>query len=303
MNKENTHKEPCEGGMDFSRAHDRARLARDVYKKPEYAARGTGDWEEVANAAELGYPRHSSSFAASLYKRTNKKTGKDEYAIAYRGMTGVDDLDDAVIVAVAGFPKQFYDAYEFAQEVAEIYGIDLSKADFTGHSMGGYLAQAVGVACNAENIWMFNSPAMRDKDMLAVPDKLAAVLGADKAPHEDDIDYTRLSERITAFRTQNDPVARLRKSHGTVVQGGFERKPHSIATLEKLLEDQAAGCAETGRVFKKQEDVPEGGRKMMSLFVETAKDLLTRRRPPNDNRKKDGNPLPPYRKKPNGRSP
>lgn len=283
--------------MDFAAAHDRARLARDVYKKPDYAARGTGDWEEVTDAAALGYPRHSSSFAASLYKRTDEKTGQEEYAIAYRGMTGVDDLDDAVIMAVAGFPKQFYDAYEFAQEVAEIYGIDLSKTDFTGHSMGGYLAQAVGVACNAEHIWMFNSPAMREKDMLALPEKLAAVLGAEKAPHEDDIDYTRLSERITAFRTQNDPVARLRKSHGTVVQGGFEKKPHSIATLEKLLEDQAAGRAENGRIFKKQEEMPDGGRKVMSLFVETAKDLLARRRSP-----KESNPLPP-RRHPRGKGP
>ena len=283
--------------MDFSIAHDRARLARAVYKKPEYADRGTGDWVEVTDAAALGYPKHSSSFAASLYKRMNDKTGKEEYTIAYRGMTGRDDLDDAVIMAVIGFPKQFYDAYEFAQEVAEIYGIDLSKTDFTGHSMGGYLAQAVGVACNAENIWMFNSPAMRDKDMLAIPDKLAAALGTEKAPHEDDIDYTRLSERITAFRTQNDPIARLGKSHGTVVQGGFEKKPHSIAALEKLLEDQATGRAATGRVFKKQDEMPDGGRKVMSLFVETAKDLLARRRPPKEN-----NPLPP-RRNPRGKGP
>ena len=297
MNKKHDHNDPAPDAMDFAIAHDRARLARDVYKKPEYAGRGTGDWEEVVNAADLGYPKHSSSFAASLYKRVDDKTGKEEYTIAYRGMTGVDDLDDALIMAVIGFPKQFYDAYEFAQEVAEIYGIDLSKTDFTGHSMGGYLAQAVGIACNAENIWMFNSPAMRDKDMLAIPDKLAAVLGADKAPHEDDIDYTGLSGRITAFRTQNDPVARLRKSHGTVVQGGFEKKPHSIATLEKLLEDQATGRAENGSLFKKQGEMPDGGRKMMSLFVETTKDLLARRRLP-----KDDNPPSP-RRKPRGKGP
>ncbi|TNE33009.1 MAG: hypothetical protein EP349_00375 [Alphaproteobacteria bacterium] len=295
MNRKPDQQENRGDAMDFAVAHDRARLARDVYKKPEYADRGTGDWEEVTNAAELGYPKHSSSFAASLYKRTDEKTGKEEYAIAYRGMTGVDDLDDAVIMAVIGFPKQFYDAYEFAQEVAETYGIDLKETEFTGHSMGGYLAQAVGVACNAENIWMFNSPAMRDKDMLLIPDKLAAVLGEDKAPHEDDIDYTRLGERITAFRTQNDLVARLRKSHGAVLQGGFEKKPHSIAAMEKLLEDQASGTATEGSLFKKQEEGPETGRKMMSLFVETARDLLARRRSQNDNAPQN---KPPRRKGP-----
>jgi len=299
MNKKPDPYDPREDEMDFTAAHDRARLARDVYKKPEYADRGTGDWVEVTNAAELGYPKHSSSFAAALYKHTDEKTGKEKYAIAYRGMTGMDDLDDAVIMAVLGFPKQFYDAYEFAQQVADKYGIELSETEFTGHSMGGYLAQAVGVACNAEKIWMFNSPAMREKDMLLIADKLAAVLGEDKSPHEDEIDYTRLGERITAFRTQNDLVARLRKGHGAVLQGGFEKKPHSIATLEKLLEDQATGNAADGRMFKKQEDMLDTGRKVMSLFVETARELLTRRPPQNDKPENDK----PLRRKPRGSGP
>ena len=257
--------------VEYAEARDRARLARYVYKKPDYP-QDKGDWEEVITAEEMGYPKCSSSFGASLYKKKDEKTGKDQYAIAFRGINGVDDLDDALILAVIGYPKQFFDAYAFTRDVEEKYGIDLKKTEFIGHSMGGYLAQAVGISCNAGKIWMYNSPAMREKDIVRLPEKIESVFQNIYKPVE--IDYARLDERIVSFRTQNDVVARLGKKSGTVLQSGFEIRPHSILTLEKLLDEQMEKGGQA--LFRLKEPLAKSGRKIMRLFIQNTKDMFER---------------------------
>lgn len=261
--------------VDYETAHDRARLARDVYKNDKHEDNGIGDWVEVIRSDAFDLPKHSTGFVGGFYMRVDDETGEAEYAIVYSGMDGIEDLEDAITLAVIGYPKQFYDAYIFAQEIAEAYDIDLKTTDFVGHSMGGYLAQSVGIACGAEKMWMYNSPSMRIKDIKSIGKQLLEKLSDDMHVCLKDMNFENLGERIESFRTRNDVVARLGNSQRTVLESGVEMRPHSIETLEKLLLN-AANAEDGHRASFNEKSINNG---LVSRFTDEigdrARDMIT----------------------------
>ncbi|MGC6366894.1 MAG: tandem-95 repeat protein [Candidatus Marinamargulisbacteria bacterium] len=133
-------------------------------------------WEKVIRSDELAANdpsiRFSDSFFGCLYKREVRNVDNElvtEYAIAYRGSDDRGDwiksnkpiLDDKL-------PEQYKDGKKFADELQK-YLIDrnieteITTKDFayTGHSLGGALAQLVAVKNQAVgNVYTYNAPGV-----------------------------------------------------------------------------------------------------------------------------------------------
>jgi hypothetical protein len=75
-----------------------------------------------------------------------KKTGADEYVIAFRG-TEPDswfDIGADAMIGLSNYNPQFNDAKAFVQEMMATHNIIADNLTLTGHSLGGILTQSVG---------------------------------------------------------------------------------------------------------------------------------------------------------------
>ena len=89
---------------------------------------------------QLDPPRTETGFYGAAYQNA-----AGEIVIAFRGMERTDRGDRQAVAAIARgeVPAQFAAAMDFYQQVLETYGSTGAPITFTGHSLGGALAQMV----------------------------------------------------------------------------------------------------------------------------------------------------------------
>lgn len=141
----------------LGQSRDLALLSSDAYNEGAY---GQGSvppgWvrlevEQPAGAAESG-------FHATAYK--NELTG--QVVVAYAGTNDMKDITGSDFdVLLHNVPAQTAFAIKFAEDAAKEAGLggDLGSITYTGHSLGGGLAQLVAEANNAPAM-TFNAPGM-----------------------------------------------------------------------------------------------------------------------------------------------
>jgi hypothetical protein len=131
-----------------------AKLAEHAYKRdPRLLPEG---WSVLTDSIE--YEKECTGFYAVVYKNENPKPGEAEYAIAFRGTNNLPDMLDDVNIFMRQLPRQFGQSVEFVNDICEKYGIEPSKLELTGHSLGGYLARTAGTMLDVNKVWNFNSP-------------------------------------------------------------------------------------------------------------------------------------------------
>jgi len=151
-------------GHDITK-NDAIELSEDVYKDEGQAPDGFEIVsEQQRNKLGLGdsiFEGPETGFRARLYR--NKKTG--EYTLAFAGSTGPLSGPDwrANAAELMGLSAQHSQAVRLARIVSEVVskqGVDLS---FTGHSLGGGLAEAaagsVSLPAHRQAV-VFNSPGL-----------------------------------------------------------------------------------------------------------------------------------------------
>lgn len=144
-------------------AVERARLAEDAYKvgqgePPEGWERVTGEaLKKLGGTSEL-FPQLRKAFKAAEYPdgyyaelyRSNPATfGEERYVLSFRGTQGKLDGMADLVQAFGGDTEQYAKAVKCAQKLKQILG---RKMDITGHSMGGGMATAAGIATGSP-VW------------------------------------------------------------------------------------------------------------------------------------------------------
>lgn len=149
--------------MPYITVSDTAKAAKNIYKNTDFESFTLlGGFFDPKNTNRFGWEKQGDAGGASagIYK-FNKQ--KDMYILSYRGSSnspftkgdGRKDwtVDDATLAA--GFtPERASDSVKYANQCMSQYeGFIL----VVGHSLGGYLAQVVGLTCNLPFI-TYNAP-------------------------------------------------------------------------------------------------------------------------------------------------
>lgn len=133
-----------------------AALSWDVYRlelnqPPE-------GWKVIGVARGRG--ADVKGLCACFYERTDG--GVPRYAVAFRGTNKLRDMNnfgaDARIMLLK-LPLQHDRGVKFVQDICRENNINPADVAYTGHSLGGYLADTIGTSFNSNNIWRFNAPA------------------------------------------------------------------------------------------------------------------------------------------------
>ena len=74
-----------------------------------------------------------------------REAGTNNYVIAFRGTQEKLDILEDVIIGLQNFSPQYYQALAFVDRMKNEHGLTDGQLTLTGHSLGGILAQAVGV--------------------------------------------------------------------------------------------------------------------------------------------------------------
>lgn len=205
-----------------SHVQQRLAVAQDVYKGIS-TEELPGGWRRAADSTQaMG---HGNGLFAAVYERTVRDN--PEYMVAFRGLDDWRDLDDIVKIKFGGLPQQVFNAIAFSQAMAHERNIPLSSMSFTGHSLGGYLARAVGVVAQATDIVAFNSPGLYRNDLTPLT-ALRRSFNHLAPP----ITAAEIGQRVQNLNAEDDLVSRFGSLRGTVVSiPTQEGSPHSISTL------------------------------------------------------------------------
>jgi hypothetical protein len=142
--------------MSFMTVLHTAEAAKAIYKNNDFEGHTLlGGFFDPKNDDRLGWSKEGDAGggSAGVYKNNG---GKDQYILSYRGSKGgkdwkVDDLQIARNITV----DRASDCIGYARQVQAQY-----KGAFilvVGHSLGGFLAQVVGVECDLPFI-TYNAP-------------------------------------------------------------------------------------------------------------------------------------------------
>lgn len=215
------------GKSELASVKERFAVASDAYKDTKHTSHAlAGGWQRVFDSSEIP-GLNDGGFYGSLYKRTIN--GRDEHIIAFRGMDGITDLDDAANLALGRIPGQFSDAYKFTKIAAEKFNLDPSKVEYVGHSMGGYLAKAVGVLNESEKIYSYNGPGLFHDDLHGLPARVRKEFGENKA----DITKDRIERSITSINSKFDVVSWIGEMSGKTIKIQTHGRQHKLASLEE----------------------------------------------------------------------
>ncbi len=200
----------------------RLAVAQDVYKDISTDVL-PGGWHRTADSTQtMG---HGNGLFAAVYERT--VSDNPEYMIAFRGLDDWRDIDDIAKIKFGGLPQQVFNALAFSQNIAHKHGVELSSMSFTGHSLGGYLARAIGMVAQSSDIIAFNSPGLYRNDVAPL-DTLRKNFNS-MAPS---ITAAEIEQRVQNFNAKDDLVSRFGQLRGTVMRIPTEDgSPHSINTL------------------------------------------------------------------------
>lgn len=199
-------------------AAEKAALCDHVYLRKGEETPPAG-WEIVQRSDEL--LGHKSNFFGALYARTNPENGKKEYVFAFRGSDG-NDLKANFAIAQGKLPKQFAHAMDFIYKACDAEGIAPKDTEVTGHSLGGYLARAVGVTVDVKKVYAFAGPG----------------------PSEKTREY--LNKLVPKNSLPNDKIIHIRSKHDVIGLYGLEEKitieldtkvnHHAIKALRNYLD-------------------------------------------------------------------
>lgn len=221
---------------EIGSVRERFAIASDVYENSSKKMLA-GGWHRVMSSQDVP-ETESSGFYGALYKRN--LNGRDQYVIAFRGMDGLRDLDDAARLALGRTPGQLNDAYKFTKEAIARHNINPADVEYVGHSMGGYLSKAVGLMMDSPKMYSFNGPGLFQRDLKNLPKKIMSEFGENKA----DITENRVAERVLSVNSKWDPVSWLGSLTGRTVNIETEGRPHKLSSLERNFNRVASGMAD-----------------------------------------------------------
>ena len=223
------------GTSELASVKERFAVASDVYEDAKHASHHlAGGWQRVFDSSEIP-GLNDGGFYGSLYKRTIN--GRDEHIIAFRGMDGITDLGDVANLALGRIPGQFADAYKFTKIAAGTFNLDPSKVEYVGHSMGGYLAKAVGVLNESEKIYSYNGPGLFHNDLHGLPARVQKEFGENKA----DITQDRIARSVTSINSKFDVVSWIGEMSGKTIKIPTHGHQHQLSSLEESFNRAAQG--------------------------------------------------------------
>ncbi len=167
---------------------------------------------------------HVGGFFARVYKKTGiVAAGEQRYAVAFRGTDGLSDprdLDADLEIAFKKLPGQYRQGLAFVERVCKENAIDPAKLEYTGHSLGGYLAITVGMSLGAKKIWTFNSPGPTEK----IRDELSQEIpGISALP----------DSGLVQIRSSGDLISEWGYKEGTTIAVKTAASYHSLANLQE----------------------------------------------------------------------
>ncbi len=199
-------------------AAEKAALSDHVYFRKGEETPPDG-WQIVQRSDQL--LGHHSNFFGALYARENHDTGKKEYVFAFRGSDG-NDLKANFAIAQGKLPKQFAHAMDFLYKACDAEGITPKDTEVTGHSLGGYLARAVGVTADVKKVYAFAGPGPSEKTR------------------------AYLNQLVPKNSLPNDKIIHIRSKHDVIGLWGLEEKitieldtkknHHAIKALRNYLD-------------------------------------------------------------------
>lgn len=177
-------------------AAEKAALCDHVYLRKGAGTPPDG-WLMVQRSDEL--LGHHSNFFGALYARENPDSGKKEYVFAFRGSDG-NDLKANFAIAQGKLPKQFAHALDFVYKACDTEGITPKDTEVTGHSLGGYLARAIGVTVDVKKVYAFAGPGPSEKTR------------------------AYLNQLVPKNALPNDRIIHIRSKHDVIGLWGLEEK-------------------------------------------------------------------------------
>ncbi len=148
----------------YTTVMDAALAAKSIYKNEDFEGFTLlGGFFDPKNDDRLGWAKagDGGGGSAGIYK--NNYTAS-QYVLAFRGSKGNKDwvVDDRQIVLNTRVDR-VNDCIKYANQLIRQYDVLGGKASIlvVGHSLGGFLAQVVGVMCNLPFITLNAPPAGR----------------------------------------------------------------------------------------------------------------------------------------------
>lgn len=203
----------------------RLAVALDVYNETS-TEELPGGWRRSFDNSAM--PGNNGGLFAAVYERTVRDN--PEYMIAFRGFDGLQDIDDIARIKLGGLPGQVFNALAFSRTMADAHNVPMANIEYVGHSLGGYLARAVGVVAESDHIQAFNSPGLYRKDLEQLSD-LRRTFNA-QAP---DITPAEIDRRVQNLNSESDFASMFGPLQGAKLVIPTERKHHSIDTLKDAV--------------------------------------------------------------------
>lgn len=233
-----TKRDPQDKDSLLKQALPRALLATHAYEKYEKHAPLPANFRVAATSDDiLGIC--ASGFSAKLY------TDGDKWIVAFCGFSDAGDIVPVIEAGFKGLPSQLDDALSFTLLCAEKFGIDKTALEFTGHSLGGYMAKAVGLYYGAAAVWTFNNPGFKFSDEEALLEFF----------RRKDIAITKNPPGIVTVNSAYDLVSKWGIQKGQVIEIETDDNHHNMAVL---IEKMAGIC-----FFDEAENAPSALRLAM----------------------------------------
>ncbi len=174
----------------------------------------------------------TSGFFARIYERTGPlQAGESKYMVAFRGTDKLSDKKDLsadIEIGLRFLPHQYWKALAFVQNACKENGLKASELEFTGDSLGGYLARTVGSTLNVKKIWAFNSPGPTKK----IKDCVENLIPGVSSPP---------GNRLIQVRSSSDLVSRWGYDEGIIFAIKTVGSPHSLVGLRQGIDAAISG--------------------------------------------------------------
>lgn len=204
----------------LKKAAEMAALCDHVYFRKGEETPPAG-WQIVQRSdALLG---HHSNFFGALYARENPETGKKDYVFAFRGSDG-NDLKANFAIAQGKLPKQFTHAMDFIYKACDAEGITPKDTEVTGHSLGGYLARAIGVTVDVRKVYAFAGPGPSEKTR----QYLDTLVPKNALPND----------RIIHFRSKHDVIGLWGLEEKITIEMDTKDHHHAIKSIRNYLDEK-----------------------------------------------------------------
>lgn len=143
-------------------------LSREVYANPDHTdvleemnganLRVPSGWNVLLSSEEILGEIYDSSLEWRFFAKAYKHSLNEEIVIAFQGTDSVYDiLTSDRELAEGEMPIYYASAKRFVDYIIDYYNIPLKKLSFTGHSLGGFLAQLMTATYNRLAV-VFESP-------------------------------------------------------------------------------------------------------------------------------------------------